>query len=86
MTCEYFKLEKVRFSAGIEEAVPYDQPVVWMMLDGECELRVDDMKEPVTLKKGETVLLPASMKIRRSRRLQIVCGLRWTFPIKGELD
>ena len=42
----YFKLEKVRFTEGVEEPVPYDQPVVWMMLEGEAEVRVDGVREP----------------------------------------
>ena len=36
----YFKLEKVRITEGVEEPVPYDQPVVWMMLEGEAQVRV----------------------------------------------
>ena len=43
---------------GVEETVPYDQPVVWMMLEGTAEVRVDGMKEPAHFTKGETVLLP----------------------------
>ena len=46
VTCPYFKLEKVRFTEGVEEAVPYDEPVVWMMLSGQAEIKVDGMKEP----------------------------------------
>jgi len=42
--------------------VPYDQPVVWMMLKGRLEVRVEDLSEPVEVKKGETVLLPAEMR------------------------
>jgi mannose-6-phosphate isomerase len=58
----YFTIEKVRFTEGVQEPVPYDQPVVWIMLEGEAELRVEGMSEPVRLKRGETLLLPAKMK------------------------
>ena len=44
MTCQYFKIEKVRFTEGVEEPVPYDQPVVWMMLEGEAEVRVEGVQ------------------------------------------
>src|SRR5829696_5889669 len=54
VTSEFFKIEKVRFVEGVEEAVPYDQPVVWMMMEGRAELRVNDVREPVTLTRGET--------------------------------
>src|SRR5262249_54392496 len=29
-SCPYWTLEKVRFSEGVEEPVPYDEPVVWL--------------------------------------------------------
>jgi len=60
--CPFFQIEKVRMTEGVEEPVPYDQPVVWMMLAGEAQLRVDGVKETTTIKRGETVLLPAQMK------------------------
>src|SRR5260221_3628134 len=56
VTCEYFKLEKVRFTEGVEEPVPYDEPVVWIMLAGEAQVRVEGMKEPTVFKRGDTVL------------------------------
>src|SRR5689334_3955 len=62
VSSDYFTLEKVRFVEGVREKVPYDQPVVWMMLEGEAEVRVDGLAESVCLRKGETVLLPARMK------------------------
>jgi len=62
VTCPYFKLEKVRFSEGVEQAVPYDQPVIWMMLEGQARLKVADLSESVQLSGGDTVLLPAKMK------------------------
>jgi mannose-6-phosphate isomerase len=58
----YFTIEKVRFIEGAQEPVPYDQPVVWIMLEGEAELRVDGAGEATGLKAGETVLLPAKMR------------------------
>lgn len=61
VSCPYFKIEKVRFTAGVEEQVPYDEPVVWMMLEGEAELKTKG-GETTTLKRGDTVLLPAAMK------------------------
>ena len=35
VTCPFFNIEKVRFSEGVESPVPYDQPVIWMFLDGQ---------------------------------------------------
>lgn len=65
----YFTIEKVRFTEGVEQVVPYDQPVVWMMLAGRLELHVEDLSEPVEVCRGETILLPARMNGARIRTL-----------------
>ena len=82
----YFKIEKVRFVEGVEEPVPYDQPVVWVMLEGEAEVRVADLSEPVHFKRGETVLLPAQMKQPRIRTISDCHWLEVTFPTKGDVE
>src|SRR5687768_12907 len=81
-----FKLEKVRFVEGVEEPVPYDQPVVWVMLEGEAEVRVADLDEPVRFKRGETVLLPAQMKQPRIKTISDCHWLEVTFPTKPEVQ
>lgn len=60
--CEFFVMEKVRFSAGVEDQVPQGAPAVWMMLEGEAEIRVATERDPVQLKRGDTVLMPAKME------------------------
>jgi mannose-6-phosphate isomerase len=86
VTCENFKLEKVRFTEGVEEPVPYDEPVVWIMLNGEAEIRVDGVKEPTKLSRGETVLLPAEMKNPVIKTLSDCAWLEVTFPTKGSAE
>ena len=76
----YFTIEKVRFAEGVEEAVPYDQPVVWIMLDGEAQVKVDDVAEPIRFKRGETVLMPAKMKRPILKTLSACVWLEVTFP------
>jgi mannose-6-phosphate isomerase len=83
VTSPYFTIEKVRMSEGVEEAVPYDEPVVWMFLEGSAQLKVVDMKEPVTLTKGETILLPAQMNNPQIKTLSDCVWLEVTFPTKG---
>jgi mannose-6-phosphate isomerase len=82
----YFKLEKVRFVEGVEEPVPYDLPVVWVMLEGEAEVRVADLEQPVRFARGETVLLPAQMSQPRIKTLSDCQWLEVTFPTKLEPD
>jgi len=76
----YFKMEKVRFAQGVEEPVPYDQPVVWIMLEGEAHLTVAEVREPTRLVKGDTVLLPARMKQPVIRTVRDCVWLEVTFP------
>jgi mannose-6-phosphate isomerase len=62
VNCPYFVMEKVSLGKGVNQPVPHDDAVVWMMLDGEAEVRVDGLAEVTQVKRGETVLLPAAMK------------------------
>jgi mannose-6-phosphate isomerase len=80
LTCDHFIIEKVRFVEGVEEAVPYDQPVVWIVLDGQAEIRVDGLKAPVGFGKGDTLLIPAEMKNPVIKTLASCVWLEVTFP------
>ena len=80
VTSEFFTIEKVRFAEGVEEAIPYDQPVVWIVLEGRAQVRVEGMKEPVEFTRGETVLLPAKMKRPTIKTLTDCVWLEVTFP------
>ena len=77
----YFTIEKVRFAEGVEEPVPYDQPVVWIMLEGEAQVKVDDAPKPIGFKRGETILLPAKLKRPILKTLSPCVWLEVTFPI-----
>ncbi len=86
MTCPYFTLEKVRFTEGVEEPVPYDQPVVWMMLEGNAQIKVADLAEPVAFTRGDTVLLPAKMNQPGIKTLSDCVWLEVTFPTKDRSE
>ncbi len=85
VTCDYFKMEKVRMTEGIEEPVPYDEPVVWIMLEGSAEVRVDGIAEPTRFTRGETVLLPAAMNNPIIKTLSDCVWLEVTFPTSPEV-
>jgi mannose-6-phosphate isomerase len=80
VTSSYFKLEKVRMRGGLDEPLPYDQPVVWTMLEGEARVSVAELDEPVSITRGETVLLPARMNQPRLRTLSDCVWLEVSFP------
>jgi mannose-6-phosphate isomerase len=86
VTSPYFKLEKVRMTEGVEEPVPYDQPVVWMMLAGEAQVTVRDLAEPVRFGRGDTVLLPAQMNQPIIKTLSDCQWLEVTFPSVADVE
>jgi mannose-6-phosphate isomerase len=81
VTSPYFTMEKVRFSEGVEQPVPFKEPVVWIMLEGSAQIKVDGYPEPTKMKMGETVLLPASMKNPVLKTLSDCVWLEVTFPV-----
>lgn len=78
VTCPYFKLEKVRFTEGAEEPVPYDEPVVWMMLEGSAEIRTKG-GTVTRFTRGDTLLLPATMREPTIKTLSDCVWLEVTF-------
>ncbi|HWP40848.1 MAG TPA: type I phosphomannose isomerase catalytic subunit [Tepidisphaeraceae bacterium] len=82
VNCPYFKIEKVRMIEGIEEPIPYDEPVVWVMLCGEAQLSVADVKQPTIVRQGQTVLLPAAMQNPTIRTVSDCVWLEVTFPTR----
>lgn len=76
----FFQIEKVRMTEGVQEPVPYDQPVVWMFMEGTAEVRVDGLKDPTTITRGDSVLLPAGMKSPTIKTLTDCVWLEVTFP------
>lgn len=83
VTSPYFKIEKVRFTEGVEEPVPYDEPVVWIMLQGQAQVKVDGVTEPTTFTKGDTILLPAVMKNPVIKTVSDCVWLEITFPLQS---
>lgn len=61
VSCEYFRIEKVRMSQGYEQEIPYDQPTIWMVLEGSGQISMGSSIEPVVFSAGETMLMPASI-------------------------
>lgn len=82
VTSPYFILDKVRMRGGVEnEPLPYQQPVVWTMLEGEAHVRVEGLAESVTISRGETVLLPARMDHPTITTTGDCVWLEVTFPV-----
>ncbi len=80
VTCEFFRMEKVRMGQSYEQEVPYDQPAVWMVLQGRGVLTPGNGAEPVTFAGGDTLLVPAHSDEARVRLEEDTVWLEVTFP------
>lgn len=77
-TAPQFTIEKVRMNEGVEQPIPYEQPVVWIVLSGQVELTAG--RELVKAGPGTTVLLPAKMD---NPKVAVRSDAQWlevTFP------
>lgn len=61
VTCEYFTLERIRMVQEYQQEIPYSEPVVWMVLEGQGVINCDGAG-PTAFTRGDTLLLPAGMK------------------------
>lgn len=59
--CDHFKIEKVTVDGECQIPMPEDSFLIIMVLDGECTFKVDD-NEPLTLRRGTTLLVPAACR------------------------
>ena len=80
VSCEFFNLDKICLPAGTQHTLPVGRPIIWIALEGEAEISVDDLKEPTTLTRGQTVLLPAAMKNPKVRTETNCLWLEVSFP------
>jgi len=78
VSCEFFNLEDVRLPAGIDEPIEYGRPVIWIVLEGEAEIITDELV--VSLKRGDTALLPAAMKNPILKTSTLCHWLEVSFP------
>ena len=78
--CEHFCIEKVRMVESYEQEIPYDQPVVWMVLEGEGVITPGNDTKPVHFQRGETLLIPAHMDDAKVALQTDAIWLEVTFP------
>lgn len=60
VACEYFRMDEVKLRAGHQQKVSYNQPTIWMVIEGKGDIACDAVAStPFT--KGRTLLLPPGM-------------------------
>ncbi|MCE9589003.1 MAG: class I mannose-6-phosphate isomerase [Planctomycetes bacterium] len=78
--CDHFRIEKVRMSESYEQEIPYDQPAIWMVLQGKGRLTPGNGAEAVPFTQGETILIPAGMDNARVHLDADTVWIETTFP------
>lgn len=85
VTCESFIVEKVRMVAGMEQEIPYAEPVVWIVLEGTGTVLYGPGEQALPFKPGDTVLLPAALQQGRVRLDVDAVWLEVTLPSPSDL-
>jgi mannose-6-phosphate isomerase len=80
VTCEHFRIDKVRMTQGYEQEIPYDQPAVWVVLEGKGKMTPRPDAPPIPFEKGQTWLLPSGMDEARIALDENTAWLEVTFP------
>jgi mannose-6-phosphate isomerase len=85
VACPSFVIEKVRMVEGAEQAIPYAEPVVWMVLEGRGEIEWRGGGRPLEFGGGNVILLPAALPDGRVRILSPTKWLEVTVPVASSL-
>ncbi len=85
VTCPSFIVEKVRMVQGMEQEIPYAEPVVWMVLDGCGVLLTGSAETDTPFQRGDTILLPAELRDVRVRTDDDCAWLEITIPTPSDL-
>lgn len=82
---ESFVIERVRMVAGVEQPVPHAEMVIWMVLEGNGELRCKGLRDPLAFGLGDTVLIPAGIEEGFVSVDENTMWLEITLPIPSDL-
>ena len=85
VTCASFIIERVRMVEGVEQEFCYQEPVVWIVLEGRGQIPHAGMDEPTTFERGDTVLLPAALEGGRVKTEDDCMWLEVTVPVPSSL-
>jgi mannose-6-phosphate isomerase len=83
--CPSFRVEKVRFVEGVEQDIPYAEPVCWIVLEGEGEVLYGSGGRE-HFRRGDVMLLPAALKDARLKTKARCTWLEVTMPTTSDLS
>ena len=81
ITADDFQIERIRMSEGYAQEIPYDQPAVWLVLEGGGRIELaDEQVSEVSFTVGDTLLIPAGMNDAKLALNADTCWLEVQFP------
>ncbi len=83
--CESFLIERVRMVDGVEQELPYDEFMIWIVLEGSGTISHKGAKEPFPFRVGDTILFPAALREGRVRTDANCMWLEVSLPIGSAL-
>jgi mannose-6-phosphate isomerase len=82
--CPSFVIERVRMSEGTRQPIPYQEPVVWILLEGRGRIQWAG-SDGIELRKGNVVLLPAALPDGLVELVEPTQWLEVTVPVASDL-
>jgi mannose-6-phosphate isomerase len=82
VTSEFFTLERVRMVQDYQQDIPYSEPVVWIVLEGQGVIQCDAPGAAATtaFTRGDTLLLPAATKNAKVKTITDCAWLEARMP------
>lgn len=84
VTCPSFIMERVRFTGGVEQPIPYAELVVWIILEGEGAIH-HGKNGVEAFRRGDIVVLPAKLDNPILKTRSDCVWLEVTVPVESDL-
>jgi hypothetical protein len=83
--CDSFVVERVRMAEGVEMQLPYAEMMIWIVVEGRSTIVCAGLPEPMVIRAGDTVVLPAALKDARVLTTERSMWLEISVPVESSL-
>ncbi len=83
--CDSFLVDRVRMVEGVDQEIPIDGLMAWMLLEGRCSISGGGLSAALTVERGATVLFPAGTIGARVRTEASTMWLQVSVPMPSNL-
>ncbi len=80
-----FTIERVRMSEGVDQQIPHQELVIWIVLEGRGSVVCKSAASPVTFALGDTVVIPAGLEEGRVQTHEDSLWIEVTIPVPSSL-